>query len=207
MNPQEPGSGYPQPSGSAPALPDDVRRVLDNLVVSARNAFGDALLSITLYGSGAEGRLRATSDVNLLFVLTHFGASADPFREAYRAAVAAANVTAMFVLDSELEDAAEAFAQKFADIHRRHVVLYGDDVVSRLRIPREALVRRLNQVLLNLSIRLRQSYVERSLREEQCALVVAEAAAPLRTSAASILELEGHEADRKSTRLNSSHIL
>jgi predicted nucleotidyltransferase len=174
-------------------LPEDVRRVVDSLVSSARDAFGDKLRSVILYGSGAEGRLRPTSDVNLLFVLTHFDTSANSFREPFRAAHAAANVAAMFVLDSELDDAAEAFAQKFADIGRRHVVLYGDDVVSRLRIPREALVRRLRQVLLNLTMRLREAYVERSLREEQCAMTVADSTGPLRTSAVSILELEGRE--------------
>ncbi len=173
-------------------LPEDVRRVVDSLVSSARDAFGDALRSVTLYGSGAEGRLRATSDVNLLFVLSHFDTSADAFREPFRSAQAAANVAAMFVLDSELDDAAEAFAQKFADIGRRHVVLYGNSVVSRLQIPREALLRRVRQVLLNLTLRLREAYVERSLREEQCAIIVADATGPLRTSAASILELEGH---------------
>lgn len=174
-------------------LPEDVRRVVDSLVSSARDAFDEKLRSVILYGSGAEGRLRATSDVNLLFVLTQFDSSADAFREPYRAAGAAANVNAMFVLDRELDDAAEAFAQKFADIGRRHVVLYGDDVVARLRIPREVLVRRVRQVLLNLTMRLREAYVERSLREEQCAMVVADVTGPLRTSAVSILELEGEE--------------
>lgn len=172
-------------------LPDDVRRVLDALVESARAAFGDTLRSLILYGSGAEGRLRATSDINLIFVLSRFGAELDAFREPFRFAQAAANVTAMFVLEEELSDAAQAFAQKFADIERRHVVLYGDDLVARIDIPRAALVRRLQQVLLNLTLRLRGSYVEQSLREEQCAITVAEAAGPLRTSAASILELEG----------------
>jgi predicted nucleotidyltransferase len=175
-------------------LPETVRRVVDDLLSQARDAFGANLRSVILYGSGAEGRLRATSDVNLLFVLTRFDASADSFREPFRHARAAANVAAMFVLASELDDAGEAFAQKFADIGRRHVVLYGDDVVSRLDISRPALVRRVKQVLLNLTIRLREAYLERSLREEQCAIMVAEAAAPLRTSAASILELEGREA-------------
>jgi predicted nucleotidyltransferase len=174
-------------------LPEEVRRVMDSLVSSARDAFGDALKSVILYGSGAEGRLRATSDVNVLFVLTRFDERADAFRESYRTAQAAGNVAAMFVLDSELEDAGEAFAQKFADIARRHVVLHGEDVVSRLRIPRAALVRRLKQVLLNLTIRLREAYVERSLREEQCAITVADAAGPLRTSASSIRELEGKD--------------
>jgi hypothetical protein len=165
-------------------------QIIDELVAQARSTLGDQLRAVILYGSAAEGRMRATSDVNLLFVLTRFE-NVDAFREPYRFAQAAANVTAMFVLESELPGAAEAFAQKFADIGRRHSVLYGEDVVANIAISREALVTRLRQVLLNLTIRLREMYVERSLREEQCAITVAESAAPLRTSAASILELEG----------------
>lgn len=173
-------------------VPDDVRRVLDDLLASARSAFGEDLRSVVVYGSAAEGRLRTTSDVNLLFVLRRFdAAAANAFREPFRFAHAAANVTAMFALEHELADAGEAFAQKFADIARRHVVLFGEDLVSKIEIPREALVRRLHQVLLNLTMRLREMYVERSLREEQCARVVADVAGPLRTSAASILEIEG----------------
>ena len=176
-------------------VPDDVRRAVDGLVEAAQTAFGPDLRSVILYGSAAEGRLRATSDVNLLYVLRRFDVStANAFREPFRFAHAAANTTAMFVLDAELADAGEAFAQKFADISRRHVVLYGDDVVSTLEIPRDALVRRLRQVLLNLTIRLREIYIERSLRDEQSALAVAEVAGPLRTSAAAILELEGRGA-------------
>lgn len=173
-------------------VPPDVRRVIETLVEAARASFGDALRSVILYGSAAEGRMRATSDVNVLFVLSRFDSSVDALREPFRFAQAAANVKAMFVLEGELQSAAEAFAQKFADIERRHVVLYGEDLVASLAIPRDALVRRLQQVLLNLTIRLRENYVERSLREEQCAVTVAEAAGPLRTSASSILELEGH---------------
>ena len=172
-------------------LPEDVRRAVDSLVESARASLGDALRAVILYGSAAEGRLRATSDVNLLFVLTRFDAAVDAFREPFRTAQAQANVSAMFVLEEELPAASQAFAQKFADIERRHVVLYGDDAIANIDISRDALVRRLRQVLLNLTLRLRGSYVESSLREEQCAITVADAAAPLRTSAASILELEG----------------
>jgi predicted nucleotidyltransferase len=175
-------------------VPDDVQRVLDGLIAAARETLGDALRSVVLFGSAAEGRLRATSDVNLLFVLRRFDRSVDAFREPFRFAQTAVNVNAMFVLEHEIDAAAEAFAQKFADIARRHVVLHGDDVVSHISISPEALLTRLRQVLLNLTLRLRETYVERSLREEQCAIVVAETAGPLRTSAASILELEGRPA-------------
>lgn len=172
-------------------VPDEVRRVVDSLVEAARTAFGAELRSVVLYGSAAEGRLRATSDVNLLFILRRFDArTAGEFREPFRFAHAAANVTAMFALDTELADAGEAFANKFADIARRHVVLFGEDLIPALDIPRDALVRRLRQVLLNLTMRLRETYVERSLREEQSARAVADATGPLRTAAATMLELE-----------------
>ena len=172
-------------------VPDHVRQTVDSIVASARDAFGDALSAVVLYGSAAEGRLRASSDVNLLFVLSQFDAAhANRFRENYRFAQSAINLTSMFVLASELRAAEEAFADKFADIRRRHVVLAGGDPFGDVAIPRAALVKRLQQTLLNLVMRSRLLYVERSLREEQCAVTVAEIAGPLRTAAASILELE-----------------
>lgn len=174
------------------SIPAAAQRAVDALVEAAKQAFGDDLLSVVLYGSAAEGRMRATSDVNVLFVLSRFdGQKANAFREPFRFARAAVNVTAMFLLREEIAAAAEEFAQKFSDIQRRHVVLFGGDPFEGLAISRPALVRRLQQVLLNLSIRLREMYVERSLREEQCAVTVAESASLLRTSAAAILGLEG----------------
>lgn len=178
--------------GALRDLPDVVARVLDDFVAAAREAFGDDLVSIVLFGSAAEGALRATSDVNLIVILRAFERSrADAVRGAARVAHAAAGVRAMFLLRDEVDQAAAAFAQKFADVKRRHRVLWGEDLVARLTVPRAALVARTNQVLLNLALRLRASYVERSLREEQLVSVVAEAAAPLRTAAATILKLEG----------------
>jgi predicted nucleotidyltransferase len=174
------------------ALPDRVRATLDGFVAAAQAAFGDALRSIVLYGSAAEGRMRATSDVNVIVVLERFDRErADALREPLRFATAAVDLKAMFLLETEIGDAAREFAQKFADVRRRHVVLHGDDPFATLEIPREALVRRLQQITLNLTLRLREQYVETSLREEQAAIAVAEAAGPLRAAAASMLELEG----------------
>src|SRR5262245_42827086 len=104
-------------------LPDRIRQVLDGIIEAARRAFGDDLRSIGLYGSAAEGRLRATSDVNVMFVLGRFDEEkADRFREPFRFACAAADVQAMFVLDKEIDLASREFALKFADMQRRHVV-------------------------------------------------------------------------------------
>lgn len=183
-------------------LPSHVTSALTDFLDAARAAFGENVRSIVLFGSAAEGKLRATSDVNLLLVLRAIERSQlDAIREPLRVARAAIRLEPMFVLESELDEAAVAFANKFEDIRRRHVVLHGDDVIAGLTISPEALRRRVRQVLLNQTLRLRDQYAERSLRDEQAANAVAEAAGPLRAAAATILELEGRPAADPKTAL------
>ncbi|WP_395021718.1 hypothetical protein [Dongia sp.] len=176
-------------------LPEPVERAIGSFVASAQEAFGADLVSIVLFGSGAEQNLRPTSDVNILVVLKRFDqAAADMIREPLRFAHAAVELNAMFMLEAELPEAMEAFAVKFSDILHRHRVLHGSDPFASVTVSDAALLRRLKQVLLNLQIRLRERYILISLREEQLGRVIADAAPPLRASAASILQLEGHPA-------------
>ena len=173
-------------------LPPQVEQSINRFVEDVRAAFGADLVSIVMYGSAAEGRLRATSDVNTLLVLKRFDqAHADQMREPMRLAHATVQMNTMFLLEAEVPTAMEAFAVKFADIVARHRVLFGTDPFATVEPTRDALIRRLKQVLLNLQLRLRERYVLLSLREEQLALVIADAAGPLRSSAASLLHLEG----------------
>jgi len=176
-------------------LPEAVERAITAFVGAAREAFGADLVSIVLFGSGAEQSLRPTSDVNILVVLKRFDQTqADKLREPLRFAHAAVELNAMFMLEEELPLAMEAFALKFSDILHRHRVLHGNDPFVGVTASNAALLRRLEQVLLDLQIRLRERYVLLSLREEQLGRVIADAAPPLRTSAASILQLEGNPA-------------
>lgn len=177
------------PTGGLPPVVEDV---LSGLVAAARASFQDDLLSVVLFGSGAEGRLRATSDVNLLFVLRRFEKGrVEAFREPLRLAHVAVRAATMFVLESELPAAALAFAVKFDDIQRRHRILYGANVIDSLVIAPAAKRQRLQQILMNLALRLRARYAMLSLREERLAGVLAETAGPLRSAAATLLELEG----------------
>jgi hypothetical protein len=176
-------------------LPAHVDRVLEDFMGAARQACGDALHSAVLYGSGAEGRLRATSDVNLILVLTEFTPQmADALREPLRLGQAAARLAVMFLLESEVAAAVNAYPVKYLDIIHRHRILHGSNPFEGLSFSRDACVFRLKQVLLNLRLRLRSLYVLRGLNEEQLVLVVADAVGPLRSCAATILELEGRAA-------------
>jgi predicted nucleotidyltransferase len=182
----------PTTETAAAEWPQVAEQVLDDLVAAARQAFQDDLRSVVLFGSAAEGRLRPTSDLNLVIVLKRFDkARVDAFREPLRMAHAAGRAGVMFLLETEIALAAEAFAVKFDDIERRRKILFGDDVFAKLAIPRAAMKFRLRQVLMNLSLRLRERYALASLREEQLVMVLADAAGPLRAAAATLLELEG----------------
>lgn len=175
-----------------PLLPPAVERLLAELVESARAAAHSHLRSLVLYGSAAEGALRPTSDVNLLMVLSAFDpAELDLLREPYRMAQAAVQMRCMFVLERELGACTQAFAEKFSDILRRRRVLFGPDPFAGVVLPPQVVVARLRQVLLNDLLRLREMYVSRSLREEQLVRVVADSAGPLRSAAATLLQLEG----------------
>jgi predicted nucleotidyltransferase len=166
-------------SAPPPVLPPTVTRILDGFVEAARETLGENLRSVVLFGTGAESRLRGTSDVNLIVVLERFEAmTIDRLREPYRLAQAAIPLHALFLLHSEIPAAAEAFAAKLDDVKRRRRVLFGEDPFAELEIPRAALEARLKQALLNTSLRLRSFYVERGLREEQLVRAVADAAAP-----------------------------
>jgi hypothetical protein len=173
-------------------LPDVVARVLDQTVEAAARTLGEALQSIVLFGSAAENRLRPTSDVNLLIVVARFDPKGvDALRPTLQQGRAAIRLAVMWLTQDELGPAAESFAVKFADIVRRHRVLYGSDPFERLTVSRPAAIARVQQVLLNLMLRLRASYALERDREERLAYLIADAAGPMRATAAEILDLQG----------------
>ena len=184
----------PHRAGALPAdaLPADVAEGLQAFVAAAQAALGGELQAVVLFGSAAEGRLRATSDVNVIVVAHRFDPAAlDALREPLRLARARLNLTAMLLRRDEVEAAAEAFAVKFADIRSRHRVLFGADPFAELQPSREAMRVRVRQELLNFILRTRERYCTLSLREEQLAGLVADAAGPLRSAAALLVTLQG----------------
>ena len=83
-----------------PTLPAPVDRMLRDFIETACHALGSDLYSIVLFGSAAEGRLRLTSDVNVILVLSHFvQAKVDLLRDSLRVAQAAIRLTPMVLLE------------------------------------------------------------------------------------------------------------
>jgi predicted nucleotidyltransferase len=175
-----------------PNLPDHVGRAISEFVEAAQKSLGPDLRAAVLYGSAAEGRLRPTSDVNLMLLLSNFDREkVDELREPMRVARAAIQLRVMFLLESEVPAAVRLFAQKFADISRRRRVLFGEDPFASVTISGQDELQQLRRELLNLVLRMRAAYVLVSLRPEQLAGTVADMAGPLRSCASTLLALEG----------------
>jgi hypothetical protein len=164
---------------------------LQAFVAIARETFVEHLHSVVLFGSGAEDRLRAVSDLNLILVLTAyqleraaaFGKQSAPQRVALR-------IQCMFILQSEVEEASRVFAVKFSDISRRHRVLWGEDVFGKLEISRKARIFDVREGLLNLELRLRAQWVSHAAFPDQLRHAAAEFAGGLRACASELLALE-----------------
>jgi predicted nucleotidyltransferase len=174
------------------ALPNNVEATLRHFLEEAAEILGQSLQASVLFGSAAEGRLRASSDVNLILVLRDFStAQGIALQGPLTLAQAAIQLKAMFLLESEIDPAMECFAQKFADIVRRHHVLFGEDPFKKRSISRGALVHQTRQSLLNLVMRLRERFTLSARSPDQTVQLIADAIGPLRTCAVTILELEG----------------
>jgi predicted nucleotidyltransferase len=173
-------------------LPAHVAAILESFVGEARDALGPDLVSVVLFGSAADGKLQASSDVNLILVLAAFDAGKlKDISDTLQAAEAAIQLRVMFLLEREIAAAMDFFAQKFADVLRRHRVLFGKDVFAAKTVSRQPEIFRLRQILLNLTLRLREACVSRGQQAEQVAHVLAETFGPLRAAAATLMELEG----------------
>jgi len=171
-------------------LPADVAGALEEFKNTSVESFGDALKSMLLFGSAAEGRMRATSDVNLLLVFSRIDLErVEQWRSQVEALAAAIDLQPLVLLEDEISAAADAFAVKYFDILHRRRVLHGADPFATLTISDEALRRRVAQVLLNLTLRLRQALLLHNDAARTRAL--ADAIGPLRATAVALQEIHG----------------
>jgi predicted nucleotidyltransferase len=172
-------------------LPPRVDRLLNDFVESAKKSFAERLSSIVLFGTAAEGRLRATSDVNVIVVLTAFKPDeVTLIAPTLRLARAIVRLDVMYLMVDEIPAVVECFAQKFGDIARRHRVLHGPDPFANLAPSRAAEIYRLRQVVLGLQLHMRQGFAERAGQEDQVARLLADSAGPMRSCAATVMRLE-----------------
>lgn len=103
------------------------KMTLDELVAQLKNAFGQGLRAVVLYGSQASNDTSAKSDVNVLVLVDAIDpAHLQAASAAARAWNDAGNPPPLTLTLDEWHGSADIFPMEYADILERHRVLYGD---------------------------------------------------------------------------------
>src|SRR5947209_6710220 len=115
----------------------DNDKIIAEFVEKMRVAAGDNLVSIVLYGSGAEGEFHPEySDLNLLCVLRDASfASLSKMASVAEWWRGKKHHPPLVLTPQDLQTAADVFSIEFIDMKQRHRVLYSEDVFSALDVP------------------------------------------------------------------------
>jgi predicted nucleotidyltransferase len=127
-----------------------------------KKAFGDDLISIILFGSGATGEyVPGKSDLNFLVVLTDDSVSSlkRALKPAARWRKRMVN-TPLFMTPEYIASSLDSYPVEFLDMKANYQVVYGEDVLENLRFqPAEVRVQ-CERELKGKLLHLRQAYLE-----------------------------------------------
>lgn len=132
-----------------------------------REIFGDRLVSVVLYGSGADGSFRpGVSDVNVLILLDEPQPTLlEGFAREAKRKMKKHRITPMVISEEEYRRGADVFPMEYMDIRDRHVVLHGRDITGELEFSEANLRQQLEQQLRGALFSLRQLIVAARGRE------------------------------------------
>jgi hypothetical protein len=139
------------------------KKALDQLVSDLRDAQGDNLTSVVLYGATATAEDDHRSDHNVLVVLR--SAAFEDLREcarALRAWRAGGEPPPVIFTADELESAADVFPIEFLQMEKARKILHGSDPFASLEISSDNLRHQTEYDLRTKFIQLRRLYIARS---------------------------------------------
>jgi predicted nucleotidyltransferase len=137
----------------------DLDTRLDRFAKALKDAAGDNLVSLVLYGSAARGTAHSASDVNLLLILRDATAAGlHPLGEAVRTWTRDGDRPPLIFSADGWRRAADVFPIEIEDIRRHGRVLLGDDPVAGLATSRDDLRRQLEREARGAAVQLRAAY-------------------------------------------------
>jgi predicted nucleotidyltransferase len=131
---------------------------LDEVVAQLRNAFGDGLRAVVLYGSAAAGEhIAKRSDYNLLVLVDSLDLEMLQREAAIaRAWAEAGNPPPLTLTVQEWRASSDIFPMEYADILERHRVLYGSPPFDGVAVDRRDLRLQLETQAMGTLLKLRR---------------------------------------------------
>ena len=168
---------------------------LGTLVENLRDAHGDNLASIVLYGSVAAGdHVEQHSDHNLLIALNRI-ASEDLrlSQNALRDWLRSGQPTPVYLTVEELKRAADVFPIEFLQMEKARRVLYGRDPFEFVEISQANLRHQTEYELRTKLIQLRRLYLTASTSAEKLCALMSDSLASFAALFRAVLILHGQE--------------
>jgi hypothetical protein len=135
-----------------------MHKALTQLVDKLRNAYGERLVSVVLYGSAADGDHHPKySDFNVLCVVSAITPRELRDGEAiFRWWREQGSPSPLLLTEHEIATSTDCFAIEFLDIQQQHRLLHGKDVISSLVVDRSFYRAQVEHDLRAKLLRLRQ---------------------------------------------------
>jgi predicted nucleotidyltransferase len=135
--------------------------IVEQYVADYRAVYGDALISIIMYGSAVTHEyVPRRSDINTAIVLSTYDiqnlARCIPLVKKWRKK----NVTTPFFMTREyITTSLDSYPVEFIDMRSNYKVLFGEDVLARLDIRKENLRLQCERELKGIALHIRREYV------------------------------------------------
>lgn len=142
--------------------PKDPKEIFKEFTNDYLEAFGDDLMSIVLYGSGATTDYRpGKSDLNFLILLSEKGiANLDQAFPAVRKWKKRGVKTPLFLTEEYFNGSLDVYPIEYLGFQRRHVTVYGKDLFEHLEFDRECLRLQCEREIKGKLLLLRHAYLE-----------------------------------------------
>ena len=143
-------------------LPDETQKLLQTYVKEVKEAFGDQLEGLLLYGSAVRGEfLRGRSNLNILLLVSSYDSTVlKQYSPLHRRWSKEQIVVPLFLMEEELRMSAAVFPLEFLEIQEYHRVLDGRDPFIGFHVKTDRLREAVVQGFTSHIVRLRQRYVE-----------------------------------------------
>jgi hypothetical protein len=177
-------------------IPKDPKEIFKEITEDYQRIFGNDLVSIALYGSGATGDyVPKKSDLNFLIVLTEEGINTleRAFKVVSKWRKRNVNIP-LFLTKSYITSSLDSFPVEFLNMKMNHMPVFGEDVLSDLSFEKRHIRIQCERELKAKLLQLRQGYLDASKRVRNLKLLIVRSIPAFIAIFRALLYLKGIEA-------------
>ncbi|NQU12496.1 MAG: hypothetical protein HQ561_00045 [Desulfobacteraceae bacterium] len=176
-------------------IPRDPREIFPEIIADYKGIFGDDLISIILYGSGAGPRYRpGKSDINFMIVLTEGGIERlDLAFEMVKKWAKKKVAIPLFLTESYIETSLDVFPIEYLTFQKSYVLAHGRDVLKDLAFDLELVRLQCEREIKGKLLLLREAYLETAGKGTALKELVANSIPALMAIFEALLYIKGKE--------------